>query len=136
MPVLSPVGFCTKVRKHYQLVSHRVVSFSSPAESNGTETYGTLRYAAEAKRIETSVHMNEDPIQRQLRQQQEEITKLREQLAELERQKYLGSDPYKVKSQRPVRPPAAQFTRPSCLFRVQGGREGDPPLGTGGTAQK
>jgi len=56
----------------------------SPAVSNGTETYGTLRYAAEAKRIETSVHMNEDPIQRQLRQQAEEITKLRHQLAELE----------------------------------------------------
>lgn len=56
----------------------------SPASSNGVETYGTLRYAAEAKRIETSVHMNEDPIQRQLRQQQEEITKLRQQLAELE----------------------------------------------------
>ena len=56
----------------------------SPADSNGNETYGTLRYAAEAKRIETSVHMNEDPIQRQLRQQQEEIMKLRQQLAELE----------------------------------------------------
>lgn len=56
----------------------------SPASSNGNETYGTLRYAAEAKRIETRVHMNEDPIQRQLRQQQEEITRLRQQLAELE----------------------------------------------------
>jgi len=39
--------------------------------------------------------MNEDPIQRQLRQQQEEITKLRGQLSELEHLK--GTlDPYKV----------------------------------------
>jgi kinesin family member 1 len=58
----------------------------SPADSNGNETYGTLRYAAEAKRIETVVHMNEDAVQKQLRQQQEEIMKLREQLDRLERQ--------------------------------------------------
>jgi len=63
----------------------------SPAVSNGTETYGTLRYAAEAKRIATSVHMNEDPIQRQLRQQAEEITKLRHQLAELEQARPSGT---------------------------------------------
>ena len=48
--------------------------------------------------------MNEDPIQRQLRQQQEEITKLRGQLQEMEMLKIDGgtADPYKVNWSRAV----------------------------------
>lgn len=69
----------------------------SPADSNGTETYGTLRYASEAKRIETVVHMNEDAVQKQLRQQQEEIMQLKEQLNRLESQRPSDSSASEVR---------------------------------------
>ena len=54
-----------------------------PADYNYDETMNTLRYASRAKNIQNKPKINEDPKDALLREYQEEITKLREQLAAL-----------------------------------------------------
>ena len=54
-----------------------------PADYNYDETLNTLRYASRAKNIQNKPRINEDPKDALLREYQEEITKLREQLAAL-----------------------------------------------------
>ena len=54
-----------------------------PADYNYDETMNTLRYASRAKNIQNKPRINEDPKDALLREYQEEITKLREQLAQL-----------------------------------------------------
>ena len=51
-----------------------------PADYNYDETLSTLRYANRAKRIQNSPHRNEDPKDAIIRQFQDEISKLRDQL--------------------------------------------------------
>ena len=53
----------------------------SPASYNYDETVGTLRYASRAKLIKNAPKVNEDPKDALLRQYEEEIKKLKEQLA-------------------------------------------------------
>ena len=52
----------------------------SPASYNYDETVGTLRYASRAKLIKNAPKVNEDPKDALLRQYEEEIKKLKEQL--------------------------------------------------------
>ena len=53
----------------------------SPADYNYDETLSTLRYANRAKNIKNKPKINEDPKDALLREYQDEITKLKEQLA-------------------------------------------------------
>lgn len=52
-----------------------------PADYNYDESMNTLRYAARAKNIQNKPRINEDPKDALLREYQEELVKLREQLA-------------------------------------------------------
>ncbi len=54
---------------------------AGPAEYNYDETISTLRYANRAKNIKNKPVINEDPKDAMLREYQEEITKLKAQLA-------------------------------------------------------
>ena len=63
-----------------------------PADYNFDETMNTLRYASRAKNIQNKPRINEDPKDALLREYQEEITKLREQLNALNQ----GSTPDQV----------------------------------------
>ena len=51
-----------------------------PADYNFDETMNTLRYASRAKNIQNKPRINEDPKDALLREYQEEISKLKEQL--------------------------------------------------------
>ena len=53
-----------------------------PADYNFDETIGTLRYASRAKAIENKPRINEDPKDAMIREFHDEITRLRQQLAE------------------------------------------------------
>ena len=53
----------------------------SPASYNYEETVGTLRYASRAKLIKNAPKINEDPKDALLRQMEDEIKRLKEQLA-------------------------------------------------------
>lgn len=52
-----------------------------PSSFNHDETISTLKYANRAKNIKNDVHLNEDPKDALLRQFQEEIKRLKEQVA-------------------------------------------------------
>ena len=52
-----------------------------PADYNTSETLSTLRYADRAKRIENKPNVNEDPEHAMIREYQEEIERLRAQVA-------------------------------------------------------
>lgn len=54
-----------------------------PADYNYDETMNTLRYASRAKNIQNKPRINEDPKDALLREYQEELKLLREQLAQL-----------------------------------------------------
>lgn len=54
-----------------------------PADYNYEETINTIRYASRAKNIQNKPRINEDPKDALLREYQEEITKLKEQLEAL-----------------------------------------------------
>ena len=56
---------------------------AGPADYNYDETISTLRYANRAKNIKNKPIINEDPKDAMLREYQDEISKLREQLASL-----------------------------------------------------
>ena len=58
-----------------------MISNIGPADYNFDETMNTLRYASRAKSIKNKPKINEDPKDALLREYQDEITKLREQLA-------------------------------------------------------
>jgi len=60
-----------------------------PADYNYDETINTLRYASRAKNIQNKPRINEDPKDALLREYQDEITKLRDQLSAL----HSGMDP-------------------------------------------
>ena len=60
-----------------------MISNVGPADYNFDETMNTLRYANRAKNIKNKPKINEDPKDALLREYQDEITKLREQLAML-----------------------------------------------------
>ena len=57
-----------------------MISNLGPAEYNYDETMNTLRYANRAKNIKNKPKINEDPKDALLREYQDEITKLKEQL--------------------------------------------------------
>ena len=61
-----------------------MIATMSPASYNFDETISTLRYANRAKCIKNKPTINEDPKDALLREFQEEITRLREQLDSLE----------------------------------------------------
>lgn len=63
-----------------------------PADYNFDETMNTLRYASRAKNIQNKPRINEDPKDALLREYQEELVKLREQLAQINS----GVDPDEV----------------------------------------
>lgn len=63
-----------------------------PADYNYDETLNTLRYASRAKNIKNKPRINEDPKDALLREYQDEITKLRQQLEQL----HQGMDPSEV----------------------------------------
>ena len=60
-----------------------------PADYNMEETINTLRWASRAKHIKNKPRINEDPKDAMIREFQDEIIKLREQLALMEG----GADP-------------------------------------------
>ena len=59
-----------------------MVACLSPADNNYDETLSTLRYANRAKQIKNKPKINEDPKDALLREYQDEIKKLKEQLGE------------------------------------------------------
>ena len=63
-----------------------------PADYNYEETMNTLRYASRAKNIQNKPRINEDPKDALLREYQDEVSKLRQQLAALQS----GADPTEV----------------------------------------
>lgn len=75
-----------------------MISNVGPADYNYDETMNTLRYASRAKNIKNKPKINEDPKDALLREYQDEITKLREQLALLNN----GMDPSEFMKQRGV----------------------------------
>jgi DNA repair exonuclease SbcCD ATPase subunit len=75
-----------------------MISNVGPADYNYDETMNTLRYASRAKNIKNKPKINEDPKDALLREYQDEITKLREQLALLNN----GMDPAEIMKQRGV----------------------------------
>eukprot|EP00941_MAST-03F_sp_MAST-3F-sp1_P006050 g6050.t1 len=83
-----------------------MIANCGPADYNYDETISTLRYANRAKQIKNKPRINEDPKDAMLREFQDEIKKLREQLARAgkggeRRKKKKGSrrDGVKVKTQ-------------------------------------
>tara|TARA_B110000503_G_C7083721_1_gene386302 strand:+ start:491 stop:997 length:507 start_codon:yes stop_codon:yes gene_type:complete len=69
-----------------------MISNVGPAEYNYDETINTLRYANRAKNIKNKPKINEDPKDALLREYQDEITKLKEQLSLLNS----GVDPKEI----------------------------------------
>ena len=63
-----------------------------PADYNYEETMNTLRYASRAKNITNKPRINEDPKDALLREYQDEVSKLKQQLAALQS----GADPNEV----------------------------------------
>lgn len=63
-----------------------------PADYNFEETMNTLRYASRAKNIQNKPRINEDPKDALLREYQEELERLRQQLAAINQ----GGDPEAV----------------------------------------
>lgn len=59
-----------------------MIANCGPADYNYDETLSTLRYASRAKQIKNKPKINEDPKDAMLREFQEEISRLRAQLAE------------------------------------------------------
>jgi len=57
---------------------------AGPADWNYDETLSTLRYANRARNIKNKPKVNEDPKEAMLKEYQEEINRLREQLAATE----------------------------------------------------
>ena len=57
-----------------------MIAAVSPADDNYEETLGTLKYANRAKQIKNKPKVNEDPKDTMLRQYQEELENLRQQL--------------------------------------------------------
>ena len=62
-----------------------MIANAGPADYNFDESLSTLRYANRAKRIQNKPIVNEDPKDTMLREYQEEISRLKEQLALLPR---------------------------------------------------
>ena len=60
-----------------------MISNIGPADYNVDETLSTLRYASRAKHIQNKPRINEDPKDAMIREFHDEITRLREQLANL-----------------------------------------------------
>ena len=75
-----------------------MISNVGPADYNFDETMNTLRYASRAKNIKNKPKINEDPKDALLREYQDEITKLREQLALLNN----GMDPAELMKQKGI----------------------------------
>lgn len=75
-----------------------MISNVGPADYNYDETLNTLRYASRAKSIKNQPKINEDPKDALLREYQDEITKLKEQLSLLNS----GVDPAQILKQRGV----------------------------------
>ena len=63
-----------------------------PADYNYDETMNTLRYASRAKNIQNKPKINEDPKDALLREYQDEVTKLKEQLQLIQS----GADPNEI----------------------------------------
>ena len=57
-----------------------MIAAISPADYNYDETISTLRYASRAKSIKNKPKVNEDPKDALLKQYEEEITKLKKML--------------------------------------------------------
>lgn len=75
-----------------------MISNVGPADYNYDETMNTLRYASRAKNIKNKPRINEDPKDALLREYQDEITKLREQLSMLA----TGGDPAEIMKKRGI----------------------------------
>ena len=75
-----------------------MISNVGPADYNFDETMNTLRYASRAKNIKNQPKINEDPKDALLREYQDEITKLREQLQLLNS----GVDPNEIMRKKGV----------------------------------
>ena len=75
-----------------------MISNVGPADYNYDETMNTLRYASRAKNIKNKPRINEDPKDALLREYQDEITKLREQLSNLAN----GVDPSELMKQKGI----------------------------------
>jgi len=67
-----------------------MIANAGPADYNFDESLSTLRYANRAKRIQNKPIVNEDPKDTMLREYQEEISRLKEQLALLPRSNEAG----------------------------------------------
>lgn len=63
----------------------------SPADINFEETLSTLRYADSAKQIKNAAVVNEDPTEKLIRELQEEVERLRQLLAEKEKESALAA---------------------------------------------
>ena len=75
-----------------------MISNVGPADYNYDETLNTIRYASRAKNIKNIPKINEDPKDALLREYQDEITKLRQQLSMLNS----GIDPSEIMRKKGV----------------------------------
>ena len=66
-----------------------MISNVGPADYNYDETMNTLRYASRAKNIQNKPRINEDPKDALLREYQDEVQKLKQQLSQI----HSGGDP-------------------------------------------
>ena len=78
-----------------------------PADYNFEETMNTLRYASRAKNIQNKPRINEDPKDALLREYQEELERLKQQLAALNQ----GGDPEEVMRSHGVIGPSSGVVR-------------------------
>lgn len=60
-----------------------MIAAIGPADYNTDETISTLRYAQRAKQIQNKPRINEDPKDAMIREFHDEITRLRDQLAQM-----------------------------------------------------
>ena len=85
-----------------------------PADYNIDESMSTLRYASRAKHIQNKPRINEDPKDAMIREFHDEITRLREQLAQLSGGKLNMNNPAGM----PVDPNTGEVAGPNVVVAV------------------
>ncbi|CAD8188504.1 unnamed protein product [Paramecium octaurelia] len=75
-----------------------MITALSPADYNYDETLSSLRYASRAKMIKNQPKINEDPKDALLKQQADEISKLKEQLSKLHKNGGVGGSEKEIQN--------------------------------------
>ena len=91
-----------------------MIAALGPADYNIDESMSTLRYASRAKHIQNKPRINEDPKDAMIREFHDEITRLREQLAQLSGGKLNMNNPAGM----PVDPNTGEAAGPNVVVAV------------------